>query len=134
MKVRPVVQALVPREKRAITRSADDEPPSVLDQYTPERLAALRRMEEIRAHLDETRFAWIGATDGKSAFYYRIHSPVVLIEYDQQTPTNLRHLSPTPTVPTREHVHSVIRTPNGNDYGKALLALHRAERPGGPGD
>ena len=26
----------------------------------------------------------------------------------------------------RNHIHTVVRTPNGNDYGKALLALHLA--------
>jgi hypothetical protein len=36
-------------------------------------------MDEVRQHLDATRFAWIGETGPNSAFYYRIHSPVVLI-------------------------------------------------------
>jgi hypothetical protein len=27
---------------------------------------------------------------------------------------------------SRRHVHTIIRTPNGNDYGKDLLALHLA--------
>ncbi|GHB34546.1 hypothetical protein GCM10010377_26880 [Streptomyces viridiviolaceus] len=26
--------------------------------------------------------------------------------------------------PTQQHVHTVIRTPNGNDYGVDLLKLH----------
>jgi hypothetical protein len=26
--------------------------------------------------------------------------------------------------PTRDHIHVVIRTPNGNDYGKDLLRQH----------
>lgn len=29
--------------------------------------------------------------------------------------------------PTRDHIHVVIRTPNGNDYGKDLLSQHLAE-------
>jgi hypothetical protein len=29
-------------------------------------------------------------------------------------------------VPGRIHVHSVVRTPNGNDYGKDLLRQHYA--------
>jgi len=40
------------------------------------------KMDEVRQHLDETRFAWIGGTGPDSVFYYRIHSPVVLIEFD----------------------------------------------------
>jgi Protein of unknown function (DUF3500) len=80
------------------------------------------RMDEVRQHLDETRFAWIGETGPNSVFYYRIYSPVVLIEFDHQTPVALRHLER--GKPTREHIHTVIRTPNGNDYGKDLLRQH----------
>jgi hypothetical protein len=83
------------------------------------------KMEEVRRHLDDTWFAWIGGTETDSPFYYRIHSPVVLIEFDHQTPIALRHLER--GKPTREHIHSVIRTPNGNDYGKDLLRQHYEE-------
>ena len=55
-----------------------------------------------------------------SIFYYRIHSPVILIEFDHQTPVAL----PGPKEPNRQHIHSVVRTPNGNDYGKDLLRQH----------
>src|SRR5882724_7065555 len=34
------------------------------------------KMEEVRKHIGETYFAWIGGTEEKSVFYYRIHSPV----------------------------------------------------------
>ena len=81
------------------------------------------KMEEVRQHLDRTWFAWMGGTTQGSVFYYRIHSPVVLIEFDHQRPANLRHLND-PEVPNLEHVHSIVRTPNGNDYGKDLLRLH----------
>lgn len=27
-------------------------------------------------------------------------------------------------IPTRDHIHVVVRTPNGNDYGKDLLRQH----------
>lgn len=82
------------------------------------------RMEDVRARLDETYFAWVGGSDDQSVFYYRIHSPVILIEFDHQRPANLRHLSSNPQAPNREHIHVVIRTPNGNDYGKDLLRQH----------
>ena len=39
------------------------------------------RMDEVRAHLDRTYFAWIGGSIPDAVFYYRIHSPVVLIEW-----------------------------------------------------
>jgi hypothetical protein len=83
------------------------------------------KMDEVRAHLDETWFAWIGGGGDDAVFYYRILSPVVLIEFDHQRPANLRHLHP--PVPNRQHIHTVIRTPNGNDYGKDLLRQHHAE-------
>ena len=85
------------------------------------------RMEEVRQHLDRTWFAWIGGTDPTSVFYYRIYSPVVLIEFDHQRPANLRQLAANPDLPNREHVHVIVRTPNGNDYGKDLLRQHYAE-------
>lgn len=85
------------------------------------------RMDEVRAHLNRTHFAWIGGTDASAVFYYRIHSPVVLIEFDHQRPANLRHLAPDPSKPTREHIHVVVRTPNGNDYGRDLLRQHYAK-------
>lgn len=89
------------------------------------------RMSEVKAHLDRTYFAWIGKTDTDAVFYYRVHSPVLLIEFDHQTPVGLRHLYP-PGVPFREHVHAVMRTPNGNDYGKDLLRQHYQQHPHGP--
>ncbi len=81
------------------------------------------RMDEVGAHLDETRFAWIGATDDDAVFYYRIHSPVILIEFDHQRPVGIRHLVEG-RAPIRQHIHAVVRTPNGNDYGKDLLRQH----------
>ena len=86
------------------------------------------RMDEVKSRLDRTWFAWIGATDPGSVFYYRIHSPVILIAFDHQRPAALRHLSD-PNLPNREHVHTVVRTPNGNDYGKDLLRLHYLQHP-----
>jgi hypothetical protein len=87
------------------------------------------RMDDVTQHLDRTWFAWIGGTDATSVFYYRIHSPVLLIEFDHQRPANLRHLAANPDLPNREHVHVVVRTPNGNDYGKDLLRQHYAQHP-----
>jgi hypothetical protein len=34
-----------------------------------------------------------------------------------------------PGVPTRQHIHTIVRTPNGNDYGKDLLRQHLAQHP-----
>jgi hypothetical protein len=85
------------------------------------------RIDEVTAHMDQTHFAWIGGTQPDSVYYYRIHSPVILIEFDHQKPANLRHLYP--DVPNRDHIHAVVRTPNGNDYGKDLLRQHYVTHP-----
>jgi hypothetical protein len=82
------------------------------------------KMAEVEQHIAATTFAWIGKTDADAVFYYRIQSPVILIEFDHQTPANLRQLSPNPNLPNHEHIHVVVRTPNGNDYGKDLLRQH----------
>jgi Protein of unknown function (DUF3500) len=80
------------------------------------------RMEEVRRHLDQTHFAWIGETGPDSVFYYRVQSPVILIEFDHQPPIN--NPAGERGKATREHIHSIVRTPNGNDYGKDLLRQH----------
>ena len=85
-------------------------------------------LSEVERHLDETYFAWIGGTEDNSVYYYRVHSPVIMIEFDHETPVNLRHLYPAGQ-PYREHIHSVVRTPNGNDYGKDLLRQHYLQHP-----
>jgi hypothetical protein len=82
------------------------------------------RMDEVRQHMGETYFAWVGGTEESSVFYYRIHSPVILIEFDHQLPVGIKHLSADPNMPDHEHIHTVMRTPNGNDYGKDLLRQH----------
>jgi hypothetical protein len=77
------------------------------------------RLDEVLDHLRDTRFAWIGPCDDKAAFYYRIHSPTILIEFDHQAGIvfeNDHH--------TRDHIHTLVRTPNGGDYGKDLLRQH----------
>jgi hypothetical protein len=64
--------------------------------------------------MDELRFAWAGDLtpelgDGKG-WYYRIHGPTILIEYDN-TQTNANH------------IHTVVRDLT-NDFGEDLLQEH----------
>ena len=87
------------------------------------------KMDEVGKYLDRTWFAWIGQTTAGGVFYYRIHSPVVLIEFDHQVPANLRQYAKDPTAPNPQHIHVVVRTPNGNDYGKDLLRQHYLLHP-----
>ena len=67
--------------------------------------------------------------DDQSAYYYRIQSPVILIEFDHQRLVGIRHLHPEDKGPNRQHIHVVVRTPNGNDYGKDLLRQHYEKHP-----
>lgn len=81
------------------------------------------RLAEVEKHLSETYFSWIGAYGDKDAFYYRIQSPVVLVEFDHHSGVFLCNAEP-----ERFHIHTLVRTPNGNDYGKAWLhqcSMHR---------
>lgn len=72
---------------------------------------AAARMEEIKAGLDETWFAWSGPTAveaGKNGnSYYRIQGPKLVIEYAPQ--------------PGEDHVHTIYRDP-ANDYGRAFTS------------
>ena len=86
----------------------------------PKLHADLKR-RQVEDHLDETRFCWRGGHDDVAAFYYRIHSPVLWIEYDNHPGIFLDNEEP-----ERFHVHTIVREPNGNDYGKDLLAQHYA--------
>ena len=60
-----------------------------------------------RAHLEVGERAGHGQLGGEEL--HRVPHPVAL---------------PGARVPSRRHVHSVVRTPNGNDYGKDLLRQH----------
>ncbi|MFT4286688.1 DUF3500 domain-containing protein [Nocardioides sp.] len=84
------------------------------------------KMAEVKDHVDETYFCWIGGTDSDSVFYFRIQSPVIYIEFDCETPGPVGQGADMADEVSRQHVHCIVRTPNGNDYGKALLALHLA--------
>jgi hypothetical protein len=87
------------------------------------------KMDQVTKHIDNTWFTWIGESKTDSAFYYRVQSPVILIEFDHQQPANLRKFARDPKKPTQQHVHCVVRTPNGNDYGKDLLRQHYLAHP-----
>jgi hypothetical protein len=82
---------------------------------------AAAKLSQVTDHLAEARFAWRGGHGDTSAFYYRIHSPVLLIEYDNHPGIFLDNEQP-----ERFHVHTIVREPNGNDYGKSILAQHYA--------
>lgn len=74
------------------------------------------RLREVRAHLDETSFSWIGGHQPGDVFYYRLQSPVLVAELDHHCGVFLDYDTPQPF-----HVHTVLRTPHGNDYGRSWL-------------
>jgi hypothetical protein len=78
------------------------------------------KMAEVKGHLKETHFCWMGGMEDDSTFYYRIQSPVIIVEFDHQRGIAFREH----TKPYKDHIHVIIRTPNGNDYGKDLLRQH----------
>ena len=64
-----------------------------------------------RTGWDELWFSWRGPIDVNGQFYYRLHGPRLLIEYNRQNPN---------------HDHMIVRDPE-NDYGEDWLALHYEE-------
>ena len=78
------------------------------------------KMNEVKRHLDDTHFCWMGGMNDDSTFYYRVQSPVIIIEFDHQRGIAFREH----TKPYKDHIHVIVRTPNGNDYGKDLLRQH----------
>lgn len=93
--------------------------------------AAEVRLSEVRKHLNDTYVTWAGGTGDDDALYVRVHSPVVWVEVDCQSPGPLAgaYGATRDDGPTQKHVHSIIRTPNGNDYGKELLRQHYLTSP-----
>ncbi|WP_329410619.1 DUF3500 domain-containing protein [Nocardia vinacea] len=74
------------------------------------------RMREIREYLMQTWLCWIGGHQPGDVFYYRIQSPVFIAELDHHGGVFLDYDAPQPF-----HIHTVVRTPHGNDYGRAYL-------------
>jgi hypothetical protein len=99
---------------------------ALIDEYLsrmPPARAEVKR-EAIMDHLADTWFCWIGGAGADDPFYYRIQSPVILIEFDHHAPVFIVEKGQPNPGPVKWHVHTVVRTPNGNDYGKGLLQQH----------
>lgn len=81
------------------------------------------RMREVRSWLGETWFSWIGGHEPGDVFYYRVQSPVIIVELDHHCGVFLDYDTPKPF-----HVHTVLRTPHGNDYGRAYVRAWQARQ------
>lgn len=77
------------------------------------------RLAEVLDHLSETYFAWSGEPNPHGVFYYRVHSPVIIIEFE-----HARGIMFDNDYHARNHIHTIVRTPNGNDYGRDYLRQH----------
>jgi hypothetical protein len=71
--------------------------------------AQLRLIDE--SGWEEFWFSWRGPVDPAGRFYYRVHGPRLLIEYNRQD---------------ANHDHSIVRDP-ANDYGEDWLQRHYRE-------
>jgi hypothetical protein len=79
--------------------------------------AAQAQLDLVKSGWGQTHFAWMGPSpDPSSRYYFRVHGPRVLIEYDVQEPL----------ANGGGHVHAITRDPQ-NDYGTDWLAMHCTE-------
>ncbi|MGB7101073.1 MAG: DUF3500 domain-containing protein [Xanthobacteraceae bacterium] len=92
-----------------------------IEYLPPGPLAA--RLSEVERHIGETYFSWIGRHGDNDIYYYRIQSPVIMVEFDHHSGVFLCNVEP-----ERFHIHTLVRTPNGNDYGKDWLRAYNADR------
>jgi hypothetical protein len=119
------VAAFSPPQRELLVKTAG----AFLDILPPGPYRA--RLQSVEKHLDNTWFSWIGGFGEDDPFYYRIQSPVIMLEFDHHSGVFL-----TNSEAKKCHIHTIIRTPNGNDYGKDLLrqhylAVHPQHSPGG---
>ena len=105
-----------------LVSSMPPEARAVLDDVVEDFIAYLpdgprtARRREIQEHYGETWFSWIGGWAEPEAFYFRLQSPVLVLELDHHAGVFLSNDEPAPF-----HMHTVVRTPNGNDYGRELV-------------
>ncbi|KAM5380814.1 hypothetical protein ACJZ2D_003338 [Fusarium nematophilum] len=85
--------------------------------YIPEKARKLQ-LDEMKRWYHETYFCWIGGFGDKDPFYYRVQSPVVIVEFDHHSGVFLANKEP-----AKFHIHTLLRTPNAGDYGMALRKL-----------
>ncbi|CAM1505900.1 Fc.00g115370.m01.CDS01 [Cosmosporella sp. VM-42] len=82
--------------------------------YLPEKARELC-LSKIESRYKETYFCWIGGYGNDDPFYYRLQSPIIIAEFDHHSGVFLTNKEP-----AKFHIHTLLRTPNGGDYGMAL--------------
>ncbi|OAL40336.1 hypothetical protein AYO20_00072 [Fonsecaea nubica] len=107
----------------SLTRDQQSLVDQILTQYLlylPQPARSIR-LDQYRAFYHETYFCWIGGFADPDPFYFRLQSPVVLVEFDHHSGVFLTNGDP-----AKFHIHTLLRTPNGGDYGFALRPLCEA--------
>jgi hypothetical protein len=104
-----IVSSLNDKQRKLVLAIANE-----MQLYLPTKSRQLR-LQQIKSHFDDTYFSWIGGYGDDDAFYYRIQSPVVVLEFDHHSGVFLAN-----TEPKKFHTHTIVRMPNAGDYGQAL--------------
>ncbi|KAK7905416.1 hypothetical protein LTR67_000138 [Exophiala xenobiotica] len=107
-----LVSSMTPDQKSLVN--------GILNQYLlylPQKARDMK-LKDIASHFDETYFSWIGGFTDSDPFYYRIQTPVILVEFDHHSGVFLTNKEP-----AKFHIHTLLRTPNAGDYGMALRPL-----------
>jgi hypothetical protein len=110
----------------AMTRDQQGQLLNLIGEYAQnlEHELAHVQMDRIRrAGIENLHFGWMGPIEPgpKDRYYYRIHGPTLLIEFDNSPP-------PGPGNGDVNHIHSVWRDLE-NDYGQDLLKQHYETSP-----
>lgn len=108
----------------SLTAAQQDLVLGILEQYLlylPARARALK-LDDCRQWFHETYFSWIGGWGARDAFYFRVQSPVIVVEFDHHSGVFLAN-----SEPKRFHIHTLLRTPNRGDYGMALRELRKED-------
>lgn len=97
---------------------------SILEQYLLylPRQSRSMKLAACRAVAPETYFCWIGGYGREDAFYFRVQSPLLIVEFDHHAGVFLKNEGP-----AKFHIHTILRTPNAGDYG---VAVRREEEEG----
>ncbi|KAI9736246.1 MAG: hypothetical protein M1834_001132 [Cirrosporium novae-zelandiae] len=98
---------------------------NILTQFLLYLPATSRRikLDSCKAHFSTTYFSWIGGYGDNDPFYYRIQSPVIIVEFDHHSGVFLSNQEP-----AKFHIHTLLRMPNRGDYGVALREQIRGNR------
>ena len=78
-------------------------------------------MADVDAGIDDTYFVWIGGTTPADPIYYRIFNPAVWIEFNNEGGVGGGRRGN-----NLDHIHTITRAPNGNDYG--IFALNHGPK------